>query len=434
MSLFWKVFASFLATLVAVVGLSVFASVRYVEDRASQLASMDRTVIIDAVEDALQDGPDGFRDWLRRDAPLPPDRTIYLIDRDGADILGRRLPREIAGLYRRLQRTGRVRRAMVGNSVRDPSGEPYLYALGPVRPPRLGPLGVPGMHRNILLTTLAVSAFACFLLTRYLTAPIRAMTRSAEALGAGRLDERAGPLGRRRDEIGTLARRFDAMADSLQQEMRSRDELLRNVSHELRSPLARIEVALALADRDPSKTGEQLDRIARESAHMERLTAQVLALARAGSAPEAERSRFAVGDWLEAVVADARFEAAPENIRIETSIDAGSGEITARRELLHSALENVVRNAVRYSPAGARVCVSARRDDADVVVRVDDAGPGVPEDQLPHLFEPFYSTEAGHSGVGLALTAQVLALHGGSISASAGASGGLSVTLRLPAE
>ncbi|MEM6818989.1 MAG: ATP-binding protein [Pseudomonadota bacterium] len=435
MSLFLRVLGGFLLAMIATVAIVFFVSFRFVAERDAKAAALDQETVRELVQSSLQtNGADSFKAWLRQQEILPLGQTIYLVDRDEIDILNRRLPPEVRLGLRRLSRSPRMQRRVREITVSDPAGTPYLAMVGPAKPPAFGLLAMPGVHRNVLLLSLAVTALICLLLSRYLTAPIRGMTDVAERLAKGQLSARAGALAHRSDEIGTLARQFDAMADTLQSAVDRRDTLLRHISHELRSPLTRIDLALELADRQPESVDDQLARIAKESAAIEQITAQALTLIRAADRGVTQREVIDIEALCSEIAADARFEAEPRSLEVNVNHTTPGVTITADRRLLASALENVLRNALRYAPSGSVVDLSTALNNGTLVIEIRDRGTGVSPDALGRLFEPFHTSEADHHGLGLALTAHAIQAHGGTVAAENHPEGGLVVRLSLPAD
>jgi two-component system sensor histidine kinase CpxA len=434
-SIFWKIFLSFLAMLVLVGGITVHVSFYLAGQRAASINELKRIDVQRDAEAALTTGgAEGFARWLRSDAGLPNTHTIYLIDEYGDEILGRTLPPEAKLAFMRLKRSGRLKSSKRVPRVVAADGTTYLFLLGPRRPPAMGVFATPGVNRVVLVAALLVTGIACFLLTRYLVSPLTRVTHAAEALADGKLSARAGRDAYRHDELGRLAAQFDDMADALQRQLQTRQDLLRNASHELRSPLARIQVALELARRQPDAVNEQLDRIGREAEQMEALTAQMLNLARAQSEQASAAADVELGDVLRRIVEDAAFEGAPQQRRVTLDAPDASLVVRGHAELLASAVENVVRNALRFTPDGGGVAVALAREGADAIVRVADGGPGIPEHLMAHIFEPFFQgqSQAGTAGVGLAVSKQVVDLHGGTMRARNRAEGGLEVEIRVP--
>ena len=386
MNLFWRVLGSFLLAMLATIAIVFFVSFRFVADRDAKVAAIDREAVTVQVEQALQvAGANSFASWLRKQEVLPIGQTVYLIDQKGRDILERQIPPEAKQLLRRMRRGARLRRFGRASLIAGPDNDEYLMVIGPIRPPAFGLLAMPGVHRNVLFLSLLVTTLICLLLTRYLTAPIRRMTRVANRLAGGDLNARATELGERRDEIGSLARQFDTMADSLQSAVDRRDQLLRHLSHEVRTPLTRIELALELADRQPDSVAEQLARIARESQNIENLTEQALSLIRAGVEPSAHRETVYLDQVCDQIAADAEIEAQAKSVDIQVDHPTRPLSIHADSDRIRTAVENVVRNALRYAPGGTVVTIRTRQRSDITVVEVRDQGPGVPIDHQPRL-------------------------------------------------
>jgi two-component system sensor histidine kinase CpxA len=295
-----------------------------------------------------------------------------------------------------------------------------------------------------LILAALVSGLVCFLLARYLTAPLDRLRRATEAYAAGDLSARVAPtLGTRKDEVADLAHAFDHMAQRLQELMTSQRQLLSDVSHELRSPLARLQVALGLArQRVAGLADAEFDRIERESERLNDLIGQLLSLAKleAGTAPST-REPVDLAELLASIASDADYEARASRRRVAIT-RSEPAVIQGEARLLHSALENIVRNAVRYTPEDTCVNLSLERDREKpdcwrIVIR--DQGPGVPEAMLPRLFEPFVRVgdardrASGGYGLGLAIAQKAVRLHSGEVMALNEPAGGLSVVVTLPA-
>jgi len=263
-------------------------------------------------------------------------------------------------------------------------------------------------------------------------------------MAAGDLNVRVLPALRgRQDDLGLLAADLDAMAERLRQLLEAKQQLLRDVSHELRSPLARLQLALSLARREGSAPERHLARIACEADRLEHLIARSLKLVRLERpAHTLEQARVDVGELLRNIAADVAIEADAQGCLVKLQSHERLW-VSGDTELLRSAFENVIRNAVRYSPRGAVVVISARRvvnaaKSNTVEVAVRDCGPGVPEEDLALIFEPFYRVDAarghlgiGGEGLGLAIAARALAVHGGTITAR-NVAGGFAMVMNLP--
>jgi two-component system, OmpR family, sensor kinase len=283
-----------------------------------------------------------------------------------------------------------------------------------------------------------VGAITSWWLAEHLSAPIRRIQEGARALASENLDIRVSDgLEGRRDELAVLARDFDAMADQLRANRSATTQLLRDISHELRSPLARMRVALGLARQPPADLVRQLDRLEREIERLDSMISQVLKLARLhGAEARIEKESFELDEVIEEVVRDANFEGAVKHCSVNVQ-GAAKAAILGNRELLRSAIENVLRNAVRYSPTETPVDLSVARARTGLEIAIADHGPGVPPADLERIFEPFYRVaesrdrDSGGEGIGLAITAQVMKAHGG-FARARNTPGGFEVRLSLP--
>ena len=329
-----------------------------------------------------------------------------------------------------------------------PDGSTYHVVVGPVRDsPRLfGELELPGVPLAILAIALAASAGVCYFLARYLAAPVDRLRLATRQMAAGDLDVRVLPaLHGRQDDLGLLAADLDAMAQRLRQLLEAKQQLLRDVSHELRSPLTRLQLALSLARREHSGADRYLARIACEADRLEQLIARTLKLVRLERSENAliEQRSVDIGELLQNIASDVAIEADARGCLVNVQA-AERLRVCGDPELLRSAFENVIRNAVRFSPNGAVVVVSGRRVPngplgEKVEIAVHDSGPGVPEKDLGLIFEPFYRVDVAREhqgtageGLGLAIAARALAVHGGTISAQNMPGGGLAVVVALP--
>jgi len=323
------------------------------------------------------------------------------------------------------------------------SGRPYtLVAESPPNP--IFFLGRNPNHGWGMLVAVLISGLVCYLLTSYLTGPVVSLRAATQRLAAGDLTARAGgnTKSHRRDEIGGLVRDFDNMAERLETLVNEQNRLLNDISHELRSPLARLNVALGLARQ---RTGPEaiavLARIELESGRLEEMIARLLTLSRleAGQAL-LDQTTIRLGELIQEIVKDADFEAQSRHCHVRYSV-AEECEMNGSPSLLRSAVENVVRNAMRYTREGSDVDVSLEMEVNSpevAVIRVCDHGPGVPEAALDKLFRPFFRVDdargrqTGGSGLGLAITDRAVRLHGGTVKAANQAKGGLCVEIRLP--
>jgi signal transduction histidine kinase len=442
-SLFSRIFLLFLLAMTLIVGSSIATTFTIASRENEPLESQRRpSMAIQASEILARGGVGALKSWLQGNKTALGDRELFVVGPDGQDILGRRLPESAA---RRLAVVngeavpGNFRPSRAAPQILAADGSIYSVVMTPRRPSIFGALSLPAISLTILGIALVVSALTSWWLAEHLTAPIRRMQAGARALASENLNVRVSAgLEGRKDELAVLARDFDAMADQLRANRSATTRLLRDISHELRSPLARMRVALGLARQPPADSARQLDRLEREIERLDSMISQVLRLARLhGTDALLKRERFELDDVIEEVVRDANFEGAVKNCKIELR-GAANNFVLGSRELLRSAIENVLRNAVRYSPSDTAVQMQVAKDGSGLEILVRDHGPGVPAADLERIFEPFFRVaesrdrDSGGEGIGLAITSQVMKAHGGSASAANASSGGLEVRLSLP--
>lgn len=287
-----------------------------------------------------------------------------------------------------------------------------------------------------LVFALTVSGAMSLLLTWSLVRPIEKLRQTVRALARGTLNARAGSsVSRRADEIGELGRDFDDMAGRLEDLVAAQQRLLSNVSHELRSPLTRLQVAMGIVrQKAPEGLDRALDRIERESDRLENMIAQILKLSRfENEMHHVEWQTIDLQEVVAKVVEDARFEAEPRHISI-TLESNGPIKMTGDPQLLHSSVDNVVRNALRFSPEEGTLRVVLNASNNLATLQIIDQGPGVPDDKLARLFDPFYRLDQTNTGAGLGLNIalQAVQMHEGRIYAENNAPNGLIVNIEIP--
>lgn len=443
--LFLKLFLSYWIALVLFACAVIVAAAVYLDqtrawhDRAPRFGHVE-SIRAAAQAAAASTGLEGLREWARSvdaDELVP----VLVLDREGHDLLSREVsPRALAHLSRHLLDRGgeaqewRAPIRMTGGQefwlVPDPHGATLLRL---VTRPKV--VTVP-----LVLATL-VGGLVCFALARYLASPIARLRDATHAYAAGDFSRRVAPtLGRRRDEIAELAQALDNMAERIGTLVESQRTLLRDISHELRSPLARVQAALGLArQRTGTLAVPELDRIEHETERLSALIGQVLSLARLESGVQPRRQWLELDALILEVLKDTAIEAQTAGcvLRFATRMPC---LMRADPVLVQSAVENVVRNAVRYAPTGSEVAIHLLEEPAteQYVLRVSDRGPGVPGDMLAQIFEPFVRVDAvrgpssGGVGLGLAIARRAVVAHGGRIEAANREGGGLQVTIRFP--
>ena len=272
-----------------------------------------------------------------------------------------------------------------------------------------------------LLLAVIISGAISYGISRYLTRPLKNLQQASRALADGDLATRIAVPVKGGDETSELARDFNSMAEQLQAKIQAQKRLLGDVSHELRSPLARMRVALALAEKEPSRTAEQLHRIELETERLDTLIEQLLTAPDTRTHMEDSIDLVAL---LREVCDDAGFEAQAQNKRLQLACAAADAVVRSHADLLKKAFENVIRNAVHYTLPGTCVRVRLTRQGTNWLVCIEDQGPGVPDDQLEKIFEPFYridearQRETGGFGLGLSIARRAIEQHGGTICAT----------------
>lgn len=421
-------------------------TVRWREITNSTLTLYARTAV-DVLEER---GPGELNDYLSR---LEKDSAsgasiirANLLDKEGRDLTGRTLIEGATELAARAIASNQAEiyysriRSLAARSVLDSHGQRFVLVLeipgGPFRPFR-PPFRV---FASRILLVLLTAAIVCYWLARYLAAPVIKLREATRQLAAGNLSARVGTTGRRSDEIVEVGRDFDQMAERIEGLVTAQQRLLGDVSHELRSPLARLSVALELArTKAGPESAPALDRIEREAGRLNDLIGQLLTLSKLESGvQDATRQQVDLAWLVRGIATDADFEARSRNcsvriLQLEDSTTSGS------QEFLRRGIENVIRNAVRYTQEQTEVEVSLRRETADqALITIRDHGRGVPEATLHDLFRPFYRVadardrQTGGIGLGLAISDRAVRWHGGTITAANHPDGGLVVEIRLP--
>jgi signal transduction histidine kinase len=478
--LFWKFFLSILlAQVAATIGIGGTIWLRDQARHRNTEPTLDvgppAITMLDAAGATLRHGGvNGLRDLAASSRRM----RLYVLDDQGKELLGRTVPAKLREEVERSLETGTQAHAVArlvapdgrrylafasrmpgfGNAANGGPGPGSVKAAADGAANRGGPasgfrpehgshgpggwFGLPpefGRHVGrwlpIVAATLASFLFAA-LLAWYFSRPIRALRGAFEAAAAGDLAPKFGEsrMAVAGDELAELGHDFDRMSAQLRTLMEGQRRLLHDVSHELRSPLARLQAAIGLAHQQPDKVQASLDRIERESVRMDRLVGELLTLSRldAASAPPAKEDVDLV-EMVDQIADDARFEAGAR-IDVDAPVPV---TVRAAPDLLWSAVENIVRNAVKHGGAGSAVDVALHPEDGKVHIEVLDRGPGILDEHLGDIFEPFFRSNPaqnnvdGH-GLGLAIAKRVIETHGGRIAAANRAGGGLRVTITLP--
>lgn len=283
-----------------------------------------------------------------------------------------------------------------------------------------------------------VSLIFAAMLAWYFARPIRSLRKAFDEVAKGYLDTRLGDvLGGRKDELADLGHDFDHMATRLQGLMDTQRRLLHDVSHELRSPLARLQAAADLLQQQPERAAELIPRLERDTGRIDTLVGELLTLSRLDScmAPQMEE-QIDLHELIEHIVSDASFEAEAKECSVQASLPEEIS-VKGNQELLFRALENVVRNAISHTPVGKRIFVTVNQSAGKCCIQIEDEGAGVLPSELANIFRPFVrgvGNEHSGFGLGLAITQRIVLAHGGEVKASNRPSGGLRVEITLPTE
>jgi two-component system sensor histidine kinase CpxA len=436
-SLFWKLF---LTMWLSIVGFSAaigwlndtLAREQWAEQPADSFSRGMYRISQRAEQALLMDGQKGLRDELLN-IPRMTRGFIYIVDENNDEVLGRD-----SALSQLLERRTTMETAV----FEDGSGKQFtIYTVTRTPPSTILAPGPQGTALRLAAATL-ISALISYFLARSLATPLAELGTASRKIAEGKLETRVGRgIPARQDEIGRLAADFNAMASRLQAMQQANQRLLQDVSHELRSPLARLSVALEIArKKGPGPIESELDRIGLEGDRLETLVNDVLGLLRetseAAAGVDEDMDLVALLNDLVNVV---NYEV-PEGKPGIAWKAAGSCDFHGDSELIWRAVENLLRNALRHTDPdrGVELSLDVRKRKARVVLSVRDHGPGVPESELENIFEPFYRVQesrdrgSGGHGLGLSIAANAVRRHGGTIKASNAADGGLDVTISLP--
>lgn len=448
-SLFLKIFLSYWVAQALFLMLAIMVTLAmYPSREIAGIQAQQSRFLSEAVQAYQSGGEEGVRRYFRTVHDSAHVR-LFIFDAQGHYMLGRRPPEWIEKVVKGETRTadsfwgrlGPVQFLRESEILADGQRYTLVIELPPQQHTLFGPNGVPGLW---VLIGIISSGLVCYVLARYLTSPIVRLRAATQKLAAGDLTARAGVSpSRRHDETAELVRDFDRMAERIEGLLNAQSRLLTDISHELRSPLARLNVALELArQRSGPEAQSALERIEREATRLNGLIQELLTIARLeGSEGSMPRSPVHLEQLIREIARDAEFEAQNRDCQVEVTV-VDDCVVIGSPTLLHSAIENVVRNAIRYNGQNNEVEIRLEEGQgalgSEAVVRVTDSGPGVPEEALDKIFQPFYriddarGRQTGGVGLGLAITERAVRLHGGTVKAANRPQGGLMVEIRLP--
>ncbi|PYS85983.1 MAG: hypothetical protein DMF62_17420 [Acidobacteria bacterium] len=451
MKLFVKIFLWYLVAVAMMFGVMVFVTRTFQTEPAFsrwQRSARNQMAFYSATAEQIQaaGGDDALRTFLARLNENGSIRDVLVLQNDGTVLYG---DQNFVGDFENVVAVARATGetdievngtdpALGATSLTFADGRPSMLAIR-WEPPRTPSFFFDSWIGYMRLAGLLLTAIlVCFALAKYLTSPLGKLSEATRQLAGGDLSARvASRVGRRRDEFADLAKDFDNMAARIESLIDSQQILTRDISHELRSPLARMNVALELAKkRSTPDATPLLERIENESNRLNEMISRILTLSRLESGTEDfSKTKLDLADLVRDIAADAEFEASGKGKSVVAdAIDECS--VKGNENLLRSAIDNVVRNAVRYTADATQVDVSLLTENGHAVLKVKDHGGGVPQNELENLFRPFYRVgearerKTGGTGLGLAIAQRAVAVHGGRITAE-NVDGGLEVKIVL---
>lgn len=461
--LFWKFFFGFwLCLIAAAVATGTALYLMREKPASSDIAEGPRAqFMLETIQEVLEGkGPDALRDLLDRNRQRTGNAVpVFAVSSEGREILSREVPeniqQRITVLFNNEEQTEqgilRVtaqdqsewilfiprnrRHAEASNNANEGESAPHTdkrrqrEALEPPLPP------VPGA--GLFAAFLASLLFAGVLAYTF-SRPLNTLKNAFREAGKGRLGVRISSnqkTGKKRsDEIGELLSGFDHMAEEIETRIEQQKALLHDVSHELRSPLARLNLAVGLARQNPAQLDTSLSRIETEAERLDNLIGQLLNLSRLDSNHNPGKNHeHNVIELLLAVVDDAQFEAEQQHKQVVFNSAVKQWNLNCDAESLQGAFDNIIRNAIKHTPANTTVTIDCTRHGKLLRIQIKDQGPGVPAALLPKLFTPFFKhgEHSGH-GLGLAIAKKSLQRANGTLSAQNSTPNGLLVSIELP--
>ncbi|MDQ1302561.1 MAG: Histidine kinase [Pseudomonadota bacterium] len=430
------------AALLAFIGLAVASVVAVASlQLESYIATRQSTLGQTAADVLARGGRPALEAWLRTDAAIPAGVTLFILDENGDDILDRRIPPSYVNFVRHSVvntpelPTSNYRPVRLAPQLIGPDHRAYAFL---VLPNQISVWGSPATTAGLLIAALLVIAIVAWLIARTVGRPIGELQVAVRELALGHTEARVpAAITGRRDELGALAADFNSMADKLAALLASRQQLMGELSHELRSPLARLQAALALAEHRQSIGATERERIEQEIQRMNLIIGDLLRFSRLDAAAAIVRRLVRLDTLLAELIRDEEIEAAAQPCRLALGATPGL-EMIGDPQLLRSGFENIVRNAIRHAPADSVVDVVAKRDGNRLRVEILDRGPGVSPELLTRIFDPYVRApkspdDNSGTGLGLAIARRVFEVHGGSVVATTRPGGGLTVSVELPA-
>ncbi|CEG56806.1 two-component system sensor histidine kinase CpxA [Legionella fallonii] len=448
-SLYWKIFVSFwLATIL------IIFTTAWVTSQIAQKSSQPvrEQMFMDSYANAavatFESGQrSALLKWLNQ-IGLSRHMSLWLLSSSGEIVGAQDPPESVKKVAENLindqlsEGIFTAGKLIVSHEILSTSGKFYRLAAVSEKPISYF-VQIPWAGLAIRLTlAIFISGLICYLLSMYLTQPLRTLGMAAKSIATGKLYTRVGHFrGHKKDEIAELSKDFDRMAEQLEALVRSKERLLQDISHELRSPLARLNIAIELGKKKTNHLADnEFNRMELESSRLNALISEILDFARLDkSTTDLQLAKTNIPELISDIIHDANYESGDQLNRISTETIEPCQLIVDKR-LIHRAIENIVRNALHYTPEHQQIHISLHHNDAKdkIYLDVKDNGPGVPEDQLEKIFNPFYRVDTsrtkktGGYGLGLAIASRAITLHHGEIIAKNAEDGGLLVRIILP--
>lgn len=449
--IYFRFFIGFLITTLIVISILVIFFIILVHPKIKRQESTIHNAM-HTWEKTLSIGGEAAYKEIVNNSPPGYKTPVFLLDERGNDLLNRNLPmpammeinryiKEKRSDYftspfvhiKKIKDSNNYTRYIVGFSFNDESK--FLMENPP---------------HSILIKiflSVVVCGLLCLFLAKYLTKPISSLQNAVKTIANGDLNTKIDSnICQRNDELGMLAKTFNDMTTKLQLSKDNQKKLLRNISHELRSPLARAQVAVEIASQKNKDDDKEIKVIEKEIFRINSLIQQILTLPTLG-----EHNNYSLEDvidikiLLEEIIKDASFESHNRNMSIKFLVDSQEYLINTYGELLHSALENIIRNSIKYSPDDSEIDIQLYEVNNTYKITVEDQGPGVSEDKLEEIFAPFFRDKLSQNntdsskegfGLGLAIAAGAIEVHSGTIQAeniiSDGDIKGLKISISLP--
>lgn len=437
MRLFQRIFATFCMVIICaifVASLSFWVvQKKLAENQFKQLRNMEISLLGSSLTALQVGGEKSVRDLLERWATHPASRRVLVITGNNKqDILNRHVsPEEIDHAYQYAMKNPGSNLAVIHY---DPFGEEYLFFIRHFDRAQVermpSPLRIPGLplapiwhELIILISTLLVGLLMAYILANNITQPIRVLENGMNRLALGDLDARVGDqLDERKDELANLGTQFDKMAVQLKTLVEKERHLLHHVSHEMRSPLARIQAIVGLLQAQPQNHEKYIERLENELTRMDTLVGELLTLSRLETAnmPMAKEP-IAIVEFMEQIVEDSQAVACQLNHTVELEVKNihANAQLEVNENYLYRAFDNVIRNAMNYSPEGSKIKVLVHEDRKHLHIEVIDNGNGIKEEQLPKIFDAFYRADSSNgkngTGLGLAITKHIVEQHNGEL-------------------